>query len=103
MHCSCNDEDSGGRKSNLIVAGSAFMGADYRVRHFYFLDTGQFGDIIVNCLSPLKSIFYKKILELAVHPKKLQMTAPYFGACWSEIWGQSFANFLDELLFQVFL
>ena len=52
MHCSCNDEDRGGRKSNLTVAGSAFMGADYRVGHFSVLDTGQFGDIVVNTLSP---------------------------------------------------
>ena len=52
MHCSCNDEDRGGRKSNLTVAGSAFMGADYRVGHFSVLDTGQFGEFVVNTLSP---------------------------------------------------
>ena len=42
------------------------------------------------------------MLEKAVHPKNLQKTVPYFGACWPEIWGQSFANFLGEPLFQVF-
>ena len=37
-----------------------------------------------------------------VHQKNLQRTAPYFGACWPAIWGQSLANFLGEPLFQVF-
>ena len=37
-----------------------------------------------------------------VDPKNLQKTAPYFGACWPEIGGQSFAIFLGQPLLQVF-
>ena len=57
----------------------------------------------VKCLADgLKSIFYKKILEKAVHPKNLQRTAPIFQANTHQNMGQSFANFLNEPLIQVF-
>ena len=53
-------------------------------------------------LFSLKSILYKKILEKAVDPKKLQRTAPIFQANTHQNMGQTFANFLGQPLFQVF-
>ena len=50
----------------------------------------------------LKSILFKKILEKAVDPKKLQRTAPIFQANTHQNMGQSFAIFLGQPILQVF-
>ena len=57
----------------------------------------------VTHLKILKSMFHKKILEKGVDPKKLHRTAPYFGACWPEIFGQSFAIFWVNRFYKYFL
>ena len=62
---------------------------------FFFLN-------ICNKKRLLKSILFKKILEKAVDPKKLQRTAPIFQANTHQNMGQSFAIFLGQPIFQVF-
>ena len=42
----------------------------------------------------LKPIFYKKKAKPPIVTQNLYDSAPYFGACLSEIWGQYRANFV---------